>query len=213
MSQSDTVVTESSQEAEAWGSALSFYTEIWTWRRKLQLLHRGIFCWEILCLLFLYFFSCWCCSTLYKILKYSLSQREQLYITVFRLCSREAGHRSHEYFNIVNKVEHILLKVLIKQPFFCLPPALGDTWWLRALPGKLGSDLHRQMRKPKPYFQHFKWIPLPGELLKERGQVAPKSSNLSFNISFSFLPLSFKNDKWIWAIETALSPPKCHFGA
>lgn len=45
---------------------------------------------------------------------------------VFRLCSGEAGHHSHEYFNIVNKGEHTLSEVLGKQPFFSLPPALGE---------------------------------------------------------------------------------------
>lgn len=48
---------------------------------------------------------------------------------VFRLCSGEAGHHSHEYFNIVNKVEYIPSEVLKKQSFFFLPPSLQDTEW------------------------------------------------------------------------------------
>lgn len=45
---------------------------------------------------------------------------------VFRPCSGETGHHSHEYFNIVNKVEHTLSEVL-KKHFLSLHPALGDT--------------------------------------------------------------------------------------
>lgn len=54
---------------------------------------------------------------------------------------------------------------------------------------------------------------LPNELLKGRRQVAFKYSNLSLCISFSFLPLTFKNDKFILTYWTVLSPLKCHFWA
>lgn len=81
-------------------------------------------------------------------MKYSLGQREQLYIMVLRLCSGEAGHHSHEYFNIVNKGEHTLSEVLGKQPFFSLPPALGDEEPCLGISGGLRSPQADGETKP-----------------------------------------------------------------
>lgn len=151
----------------------------------------------------LFFFPCWCCYTVYKILKYSFSQREQFYIMVFRLCSRKAGHHSHEYFKIVNKVEHTLSETLEKALFSLSLPhweilnglvITGHAWEI-----KVGSGLLRQMRNLKPYFLHFEWVPCQKNYWNKGdrwllNQVIYHYVFLSF---FSLSPSKVTNSSWL----------------
>lgn len=69
---------------------------------------------------------------------------------VFRLCSRKAGHHSHEYFNVVSKAEQTMggteknnLSSLSLPPWELLNGQVirGYSWEI-----KVGLDLLRQMK-------------------------------------------------------------------